>query len=74
MAADFFLIDSNRLELVGTLQDVMAMPATVGFKGAVDYTVVNGKVVVKDGHLVNVDEGKLTERANRAVREYLNKD
>lgn len=74
MAADFFLIDSNRLELVGTLQDVMAMPATVGFKGAVDYTVVNGKVVVKDGHLVNVDEEKLTERANRAVREYLNKN
>ncbi|MBQ8622088.1 MAG: 8-oxoguanine deaminase [Oscillospiraceae bacterium] len=74
MAADFFLIDSNRLELVGTLQDVAAMPATVGFKGSVDYTVVNGKIVVKEGKLVNVDEDKLIHQANRSVIEYLNKN
>ena len=74
MAADFFMIDSNRLEMIGTLQDVAAMPATVGFKGAVDYTVVNGRVVVKDGRLVNVDEDKLVREANRSVTEYLNKN
>ena len=74
MAADFFMIDSNRLELIGTLQDVAAMPATVGFKGAVDYTVVNGRVVVKEGRLVNVDEEKLVREANRSVTEYLNKN
>lgn len=74
MAADFFMIDSNRLELIGTLQDVAAMPATVGFKGAVDYTVVNGRVVVKEGRLVNVDEDKLVREANRSVTEYLNKN
>ena len=74
MAADFFMIDSNRLEMIGTLQDVAAMPATVGFKGAVDYTVVNGRVVVKEGRLVNVDEDKLVREANRSVTEYLNKN
>ena len=74
MAADFFMIDSNRLEMIGTLQDVAAMPATVGFKGAVDYTVVNGRIVVKDGRLVNVDEDKLVREANRSVTEYLNKN
>ena len=74
MAADFFMINSNRLEMIGTLQDVAAMPATVGFKGAVDYTVVNGRVVVKDGRLVNVDEDKLVYEANRSVTEYLNKN
>ena len=74
MAADFFMIDSNRLELIGTLQDVAAMPATVGFKGAVDYTIVNGRVVVKDGRLVNVDEDKLIREGNRSVTEYLNKN
>ena len=72
MAADFFMINSNRLEMIGTLQDVAAMPATVGFKGSVDYTVVNGRVVVKDGKLVNVDEDKLVREANRSVQAYLN--
>ena len=74
MAADFFLIDSNRLELTGTLQDVAAIPATVGFKGSVDYTVVNGRIVVKEGHLVNVDEDKLVEQANLSVARYLNQN
>ena len=74
MAADFFMINSNRLEMIGTLQDVAAMPATVGFKGSVDYTVVNGRVVVKDGRLVNVDEDKLVREANRSVQAYLNKN
>ncbi|WP_130849269.1 8-oxoguanine deaminase [Intestinimonas timonensis] len=74
MAADFFLIDSNRLELTGTLQDVAAIPATVGFKGSVDYTVVNGRIVVKEGHLVNVDEDKLVEQANLSVVRYLNQN
>lgn len=74
MAADFFLVDSNRLELAGTLQDVAAIPAVVGLKGAVDYTVVNGKIVVKNGNLVNVDERRITDLANKAVREYLAKD
>ena len=73
MAADFFMINSNRLEMIGTLQDVAAMPATVGFKGSVDYTIVNGRVVVKDGRLVNVDEEKLVREANRSVQAYLNK-
>ena len=74
MAADFFMINSNRLEMIGTLQDVAAMPATVGFKGAVDYTVVNGRIVVKGGRLVNVDEDKLVREANRSVTAYLNKN
>ena len=74
MAADFFMINSNRLEMIGTLQDVAAMPATVGFKGSVDYTIVNGRVVVKDGSLVNVDEDKLVREANRSVQAYLNKN
>lgn len=74
MAADFFLIDSDRLELAGTLQDAAAIPAVVGLKGAVDYTVVNGKIVVKNGELVNVDEHQITESANRAVAAYLSKN
>ncbi len=71
MAADCFLIDSNRLELVGALEDVPAMPATVGLKGSVDYTIVNGRIVVKEGRLVNINEEEMIYQASRSAKEYL---
>ncbi len=49
----------------------MALLATVGYKGSVDYTVVNGEIVVKDGHLVNVDEAVLTSKANECWNRYM---
>jgi cytosine/adenosine deaminase-related metal-dependent hydrolase len=73
MAADFFLIDLNRLELVGAQFDPTSMLCTVGLKDAVDYTVVNGKIVVKEGQLVGLDEAKMVEEANRVVTTYLNR-
>lgn len=72
MAADFFLIDLNRIELVGAQYDVKSMLGTVGFKGAVDYTVVNGKIVVENGRLTGIDEEKTVSKANAFVKEYLN--
>lgn len=71
MAADLFLVDLDRLELVGAQFDPRSMLGTVGLKGPVDYTVVNGKVVVRRGALVTVDEGELSARANETVRRYL---
>lgn len=71
MAADFFMIDMNRLSLVGTQFDVKSLLCTVGFKGSVDYTVVNGRVVVKDGRLISIDEDKAVKEANSCVTEYL---
>lgn len=72
MAADFFLVDMERIELVGAQFDPMSMLCTVGLKGSVDYTVVNGEIVVKDGRLVRVDEDSAVEKANSVVREYIN--
>ena len=71
MAADFFLIRQNRLALVGTTMDVGAVLATVGFRGNVDLTVVNGKVVVRDGRLTGLDEEKTAREANRVWEQYL---
>ncbi|MDO5416914.1 MAG: 8-oxoguanine deaminase [Lachnospiraceae bacterium] len=73
MAADFFLIDLNRLELVGAQYDVKSMLCTVGFKGSVDYTVAGGKIVVKNGQLTGVDEHAMTEKANASVAAYLSR-
>ena len=69
--ADLFLVDTQRLELTGAMDDPGAVLATVGLRGPVDYTVVGGKVVVKEGRLVNVDEAALAEAAGRCCADYL---
>ena len=71
MCADFFLVDSRRLELVGACEDPKAMLATVGLKGAVDYTFVGGRMAVADGRLTGVDEGRLSYEANTRLKKYL---
>lgn len=72
MAADFFAISLDRLELVGGQYDPRSLLGCIGFKGAVDYTVVNGNVVVEDGHLLGVDEESIVKKANASVERLLN--
>ncbi|MBQ5739422.1 MAG: 8-oxoguanine deaminase [Oscillospiraceae bacterium] len=69
--ADLFLIDSRRMELVGSCFDPMSVLGTVGVRGAVDYTVVHGKVTVEHGKLALVDEEKLAFEAQEKCRSYL---
>ena len=69
--ADLFLVDSRRLELAGALDDPKSLFGTVGLRGPVDYTIVHGRVVVRDGRLAALDEERLSEDANRKCREYL---
>lgn len=45
----------------------------MGWKGPVDYTVVNGKVTVRNGKLVNLDEEKAAREAAALVRDYLSR-
>ena len=69
--ADLFLVRSDRLELVGAMFDPKSVLGTVGLKGAVDYTIVNGEVTVENGVLARVDEEKLSYEAGEQVRNYL---
>ena len=69
--ADLFLIDSRRLELVGSCFDARSVLGTVGVRGPVDYTVVQGRVTVREGRLATVDEGRVAEDANCKCRAYL---
>ena len=71
MAADLFLVDEERPELIGAMLDPAAAPATVGIRGGVDVTVVNGKVVVRDGGLVGIDEHELSARTNAEVKRLI---
>jgi 8-oxoguanine deaminase len=68
--ADFFAINLNRLDYAGALEDPVA---AVVFCQPVraDYTVVGGKFVVREGHLVTMDEIKLVERHNQAAKRLL---
>ncbi len=64
---DFFALDLNRLAYAGALHDPVAAvlfcaPQTV------DYSVVHGRVIVRDGRLTTVDTGPLVERHNRLAR------
>ena len=68
---DLFLVDSRRLELVGACYDLASVLATVGLKGPVDYTVVHGRVTVRQGRLTALDEDRLAAEADQKCRQYL---
>ena len=69
--ADLFLVDERRLELVGAAFDPAAMLGTVGLRGAVDYTMVNGRFTVRGGRLCTVDEDAVAAAAQAKCRAYL---
>ena len=68
---DLFLIDSRRLELVGACHDPKAVLATVGVRGPVDYTVVNGRITVREGRLARIDEEATAREARMVCEKYL---
>ena len=49
------------------------MLGTVGLKGSVDYTIVNGVPVVQRGELAMLDEARTVSQTNAAVRRYLDR-
>jgi len=68
--ADFFAVNLNRLDYAGAGHDpvsavVFCQPVRV------DYTVVGGKFIVKEGQLVTVDERQLVEKHNKASKRLL---
>lgn len=69
-AADAFLVDTNRIELVGTDKDYKSVLGTVGLKGPVDYTIVGGEIVVENGKLKAIDEEELAVQANTKFNKF----
>ena len=68
--ADFFAVNMNRLDYAGAGHDpvsavVFCQPVRV------DYTVVGGKFIVRQGQLMTVDEGILVEKHNQASKKLL---
>jgi len=68
--ADFFAINLNRLDFAGALHDpvsavVFCQPVRV------DYTVVGGRFVVKEGRVVTINEQELIKKHNKAAQRLL---
>ncbi len=71
-AADMFLIKADRLGFAGGLHDEVSALLATGDTQIVDMTIVNGKIVVKDGNLVNINEKKIVEKANEISKKMIN--
>ncbi len=69
--ADLFMVDAGTLELTGTLHDPKNILARCGVTGYVDMTMVNGKVVFKDGILLGVDERMLAKQGEDVCTKVL---
>ncbi len=69
--ADLFAINLNRLDYAGALHDPVAA-ALFCAPQRVDFNLVGGKVIVKDGHMLAVDVPNLVQQHNRAALRLLN--
>jgi len=70
-AADMFLINTKRLGFAGGLSDSVSALVTSGDSQIVDITIVNGKIVVRDGRLLTIDEDKVAEKANKISQKMI---
>jgi 8-oxoguanine deaminase len=70
MAADFVAFDLNRVSLAGALHDPVSALVFCA-PGEVALSVINGRVVVKDGRIATLDLPVLIERHNRLARELV---
>lgn len=64
-AADVVLVDMSRLGYAGAQSDPLAALLYAGFDHRVDYTIVNGEIVVEEGRLVTGDERAIASEAAR---------
>lgn len=71
--ADFCAVHLNRLEYAGALHDPLAA-LLFCTPVQVDFTVVGGQIVVKDGHLTTIDLPHLIERHTLAAKKLLNQN
>lgn len=70
MAADFAAYRLSQIAFAGALHDPLAALVFCSSVNA-DWVVINGRVVVREGHLMTVDLPCLLERHNRLAAELL---
>lgn len=71
-AADIVLFDLNGIEYSGC-HDPLVSLVCLGNSSLVDMTVVNGRIVVKDGRLTTIDTDKVAAEAHSTAAAIVNK-
>lgn len=66
--ADIALFDVMKMEYAGALSDPAAALLFSGYNHSVDWLIVNGKLVVRNGRLANADEELIRMNAEKAAR------
>ncbi len=61
--ADLFAIRKDRLDMVGALEAPQAIPAKLGLSGPTALTMIDGRIVWRDGEFPGLDESKLAFEA-----------
>ena len=69
--ADFFAVDLDRIEFSGGAVHDPVSAVVFCQPVRVDYTVVGGRFVVREGSVVTLDERKLVEKHNKAAERLL---
>ncbi|MFZ5912584.1 MAG: amidohydrolase family protein, partial [Chloroflexota bacterium] len=69
--ADFFAVNMNRLEFTGGAVHDPVSAVIFCQPVRVDYTVVGGRFVVKEGQIATLDESRLIEKHNKAAKRLL---
>jgi cytosine/adenosine deaminase-related metal-dependent hydrolase len=67
MSADFIAINLNQVAFAGALHDPVAAVLFCQTKG-VDWSVINGRVVVENGRLTTLDMAPILRRHNEISR------
>ena len=73
-AADLFAIDTRRMDYVGTLHDPASLIAKVGVTAPVDLTMINGRIVWRNGAFPGLDEAQLAAQAQAHVARVVYQD
>jgi 8-oxoguanine deaminase len=71
MAADIVAFDMRGLDHAGTLHDPVAA-LLFATPAKVNYSIINGKVIVREGRLTTIDERKLVARHNELAGRLVN--
>ncbi|MDC7227101.1 MAG: 8-oxoguanine deaminase [Spirochaetales bacterium] len=71
MAADLAVFNLESLGYAGALSDPLAALIFCGYNHQTEYTIVNGKITVREGVLTGFDEEFLTVEVNRIASELV---
>lgn len=69
--ADLAIFDLNTLQYAGSLSDPIASLIFTGYNHQTKHTIVNGKHVVNDGMVKNIDEFDLVSKINKIAKNLL---